>query len=628
MSNLASNYAKRRSHGAVLLVLLCLIVLPRPKFATAEEAAISRIVASPMMSLSGSQHSMNALDPFYAEIQQGNGSIRVLWDASLSSQYLYMVQSIGDLQEAVWTNRFMAFGASGISSWQEGMPDGDLCRFYRVTRLLATDDSDGDGMPNGWEGQYWPSLDPLINDALQDPDGDGINNLAEYQQGGNPTADDTIAVTNTDASLFLACTHGAGNILFDPSMTRLSLSVDGTNWFPFGSGPILTNATYGLGDPSMIFWSNQWVMVTDPRHPGAAPTSHTFYVHTARDDLNVWTEKYVYNAGYGTNLWAPELFIEPSDGSLHVYFSMSTNYTAGLDHKLFETHAMDGTLTNWSAPVMVTGSAYTNNEYCIDPYMVKLGSTYYLWSKRNNLPSYATSTSPVSGFVQSDTAKFANLYGHEAPCLVNLGGDHWRIYVDQNSTEFSEVTTGFGATWPAPQLCNVPRYMGHATVVRLTNFRQAFDALATFARAENINERFSLVCQYGITNGTQVISNNTATSIQYGYAPIDTIGETYNTWPYNNPFTNRLAGIYEMDASVTFRGDGYTCDWATQWYTNGVLAFERREFGAGSNRTVEARTVLRLPAGTEVVSKAYHNAGVPISIGVSGRDQRIILRIR
>ena len=61
-------------------------------------------------------------------------------------------------------------------------------------------DTDGDGLPDGWEVQY--GLDPLDNGALSfrtggagdpkngalgDPDGDGINNLAELAAGTNPT---------------------------------------------------------------------------------------------------------------------------------------------------------------------------------------------------------------------------------------------------------------------------------------------------------------------------------------------------------------------------------------------------------------------------------------------------------
>jgi hypothetical protein len=46
------------------------------------------------------------------------------------------------------------------------------------------EDSDADGLPDEWEIQYFGNLrDQSHSD---DPDGDGVNNLAEMQAGTNP----------------------------------------------------------------------------------------------------------------------------------------------------------------------------------------------------------------------------------------------------------------------------------------------------------------------------------------------------------------------------------------------------------------------------------------------------------
>jgi chitinase len=48
----------------------------------------------------------------------------------------------------------------------------------------ADEDDDNDGMPDAWEIAY--GLNPLKDDAADDPDGDGISNINEYNLGSQP----------------------------------------------------------------------------------------------------------------------------------------------------------------------------------------------------------------------------------------------------------------------------------------------------------------------------------------------------------------------------------------------------------------------------------------------------------
>jgi len=66
--------------------------------------------------------------------------------------------------------------------------DGILEDSQRVIlTIYSLGDSDGDGMPDGWEMQYFTTL---AQDGLGDFDGDGIVDLNEYLYGTDPIADD------------------------------------------------------------------------------------------------------------------------------------------------------------------------------------------------------------------------------------------------------------------------------------------------------------------------------------------------------------------------------------------------------------------------------------------------------
>ncbi|MCW5556819.1 MAG: alpha/beta hydrolase [Verrucomicrobiae bacterium] len=70
----------------------------------------------------------------------------------------------------------------------------------RVSRTsIANADSDGDGMPDGWEVQY--GLNPNVADGHKDNDGDGIVNTLEYLHGRNPIRADAIPLISVSTSV-------------------------------------------------------------------------------------------------------------------------------------------------------------------------------------------------------------------------------------------------------------------------------------------------------------------------------------------------------------------------------------------------------------------------------------------
>ena len=70
-------------------------------------------------------------------------------------------------------------------------------------------DADGDGMPSGWETRF--GLLPADGtDAAGDADGDGVNNLAEYQRGSHADKRFTRYLAEGAANGFLTTQAGAG----------------------------------------------------------------------------------------------------------------------------------------------------------------------------------------------------------------------------------------------------------------------------------------------------------------------------------------------------------------------------------------------------------------------------------
>lgn len=98
-----------------------------------------------------------------------------------SEGYLYLV----DQYNGLWSLEHDC-DEDGLYSRQE----------YEVGTPPDNPDADSDTIPDGWEVEY--GLDPLVDDAHDDPDGDTLDNLLEYEIGTNPTLVDTDQDTYSD----------------------------------------------------------------------------------------------------------------------------------------------------------------------------------------------------------------------------------------------------------------------------------------------------------------------------------------------------------------------------------------------------------------------------------------------
>ncbi len=139
----------------------------------------------------------------------------VEWLISMGSE-ITATPCIGDLEQdgyldvivGSWNGNLSCFTSNlpytNCISWlsflngptHNGHPDSDndglddLRENYYYGTSPTNNDSDGDGLPDGWEVDY--GLNPLQYDALGDPDDDKLNNVDEYLKGHNPTKWDNL----------------------------------------------------------------------------------------------------------------------------------------------------------------------------------------------------------------------------------------------------------------------------------------------------------------------------------------------------------------------------------------------------------------------------------------------------
>jgi hypothetical protein len=176
-------------------------------------------------------------------------------------------------------------------------------------------------------------------------------------------------------------------------------------------------------------------------------------------------------------IWAPEWFVD-DDGMVYVIVSSSIWPTVDtlLANGAFTAWAIPATndeLTEWGTPIPLNVIASPTGLGYIDTYVVKVGSTYHAFIKRNGIEMLTASsfTGPWASVHSGNAITSPDSGGDcEGENVLHMGGSTWRVYYDKwaasGTWKYSESTDNF-ATFAASQAVVSVDRMRHGHVIDL-----------------------------------------------------------------------------------------------------------------------------------------------------------------
>lgn len=253
----------------------------------------------------------------------------------------------------------------------------------------------------------------------------------------------------------------------DTPKLYLATSGDGLTWQSLAGGALYTAPSGVLRDPSLVFYGEKfWVAYTNDATPQFTVLSSL--------DLLTWSkiaDVSMTGVANANHVWAPEWFIDPVTGDIHVFCAVSTTGAPGT-FQIYEVHPTNAAMTTWSVPAAVTGTSLPAD--IIDPFMVYHDGLYHLWFKDDTTKylCYASSATLTSGYTVTQSGNWAGWGdGLEGASVVQVASGRWRIYFDDyvaigtpgNGIYYSESTDDW-ATWSTKVLTAMPFTFNHCTV--------------------------------------------------------------------------------------------------------------------------------------------------------------------
>lgn len=414
-------------------------------------------------------------------------------------------------------------------------------------------------------GDYSDSLQQVL-EQCQD--------IIEQFQQANPNDYNSLLnkpIEEKDLTVYLASSFGRHD-----ETLHFNWSNDGKKWFHVGK--VYTPPYSGeiVRDPSYIYKDGMYY-VTYTTH------WNNNYIRIIKSpDLISWDNVATVEFNDYAQAWGPQFF-EDTDGSLYILIALSTindpNFIEN-DFKMFEIHCTSDDLTEWSTPTLITGNFPYNY---IDGNIIKHNGVYYFFYKNEDTDyvEYATSTSPMSGYVVEKSGDFAS-WGNclEGMAVIMLPNGVCRLYLDDYINEtyyYSECSDLVAGEWSQKVEMEYDFKMQNFCLLKTNKLMDILKCSASVYKADT--EWIKLIdgCNYRKTNGfVQVIfeggenlSITANTSTKIGTLPI----EYRPTVAITGCITYGAFGTNSGNIYVGINGDVYISGAISGSYVNGNIMF-------------------------------------------------------
>ena len=290
---------------------------------------------------------------------------------------------------------------------------------------------------------------------------------AAFIGGGLTSADDAAFNGLVHAYLrMIGLTPPYNNFYFAPKTNTSNIIITGTNdGIRFNYGPMTPVCSDGNAviTPAVLN-NNGFIWMATQINPlvGSQQTYLDLWkialdgstcTHVTQIDFSSVT-----GTGASAAVWSAKWFVDPADGSIHLFAAASTNSTT---FTVYETHPTDLTgFTAWSAPVAITGTSLPAN--MVDPFVMKVGSTYNMLVNdgTTNYIDLLTSSSLLSGWVVTKSGDWAGWGAKVEASFVQTIGSNYHILLDAQGKGIyysdAPVSGGLGGTWSAKALVSAP----------------------------------------------------------------------------------------------------------------------------------------------------------------------------